>query len=67
MQQVDPDQINLKEIRQMGKYQDHKWDANNLVFETNLLEEKEVIVEKEHKGESDQSLEPKDEELSVPS
>lgn len=63
MQQVDPDQINLKEIRQMGKFQDHKWDANNLVFETNLLEEKEINVEKEHKGESDHSLEPKDEEL----
>jgi hypothetical protein len=57
VQQIDPDQIDLKEIRQLGKYQDPKWDANNLVFETLLLEEKEGNGEKvDHKGESEKSL-----------
>lgn len=38
VQALGPDQIDLKEIRQFGKYQDYKWDANNLVFQTNIAE-----------------------------
>ena len=29
---MNPDKIDLNELRQHGKYNDFKWDANNLVF-----------------------------------
>lgn len=48
MQEIDPNQINLHELRQMGKYQDCKWDTNNLVFENNLMPEKEINTDKNY-------------------
>lgn len=43
---LDPDQIDLNDLRQHGKFNDFKWDANNLVFETNILSEKEIKMER---------------------
>ena len=63
VQEVDPDQIDMKEIRQHGKFQDHKWDANNLVFETNLISDKEINIEKNEQKGSENSG--KEEEESV--
>lgn len=47
----------------MGKYQDCKWDVNNLVFETNLLPEKDINTDKNYgKQDSDKSIPDKPEE-----
>lgn len=56
--QDEPKQrLDLKELRQIGRLQDYKWDVNNLYFETNQPSEKDLPVERDNdKPSSDKTL-----------